>query len=197
MYNLKNNLHTKNSEGFSLVEVILASSIFALLVTALLGAWMYGQEASLLAGNRAQAVLLAEEGIEVMRNIRDDDFVELTTGTYGLVIAQNQWNLTGSSDTTGIFTRQIEITSLDDNRREITSTVTWQQNPQREGVVTIATLLTNWKQEVVPAGPPDCTGPPWQRPPECEHPGGGSSQTGGSGTPDCTGPPAQRPPECN
>ncbi|EKD76163.1 MAG: hypothetical protein ACD_43C00207G0001, partial [uncultured bacterium] len=45
---------TTNSKGFSLVEVMLASAVFALLVTALVGAYLYGEEATALAGHRAR-----------------------------------------------------------------------------------------------------------------------------------------------
>lgn len=130
--------------GFSLVEVILSSAVFGLLVTALVGAYLYGQESTTLAGNRARATLLAEEGLEAVRNIRDPAFVNLTDGTYGLTTTSNQWNLSGSSDTNGIFTRQVIVSSVDSKRKSVTANVTWQQNPQRTGTVSLATRLTNW-----------------------------------------------------
>ena len=130
--------------GFSLVEVILASSIFVLFVTALVGTLLYGVESTALAGNRAQAVLLAEEGLEAIRNIRDDDFSNISDGTYGLAIAGGVWIMTGSSDATGIFTRAINISSIDANRKHVTSTVSWQQNAQRNGLVSLVTYITNW-----------------------------------------------------
>ncbi len=131
-----------NQAGFSLVEVILASAVFVLLVAALVGAYLYGQEATALAGSRARAVLLAEEGLEATRNIRDDKFSNLTDGTHGLVISGNQWIFSGSQDTADIFTRQIIISSISATRKAITSTVTWQQNPERTGSVTLTTRLT-------------------------------------------------------
>jgi prepilin-type N-terminal cleavage/methylation domain-containing protein len=133
-----------SNRGFSLVEVILSSAVFALLVTALVGAYLYGQEATALAGNRARANMIAEEGLEAARNIRDPAYANLTDGTYGLTTASNQWNLSGSSDVTDIFTRQIVISTIDTKRKSITSNVTWQQNPQRAGLVSLITRLTNW-----------------------------------------------------
>ncbi len=134
--------------GFSLVEVILANSILILLVTALVGAWLYGQESTVLAGNRVQAAFFAEEGLEAVRNIRDSNFTEVSNGTYGLAISGNEWLLSGSSDTNGIFTREIEISSLDSDRKEIVSTVTWQQNAQRVGSVSVISRLSNWMQVI-------------------------------------------------
>lgn len=136
------------NKGFSLVEVILASAVFGLLVTALVGAYLYGAEATALAGNRARANLLAEEGLEAIRNIHDGGFNDLATGTHGLAISANQWTLSGTQDTSDIFTRQIDIANIDSTRKTITSTVTWQQNPQRTGSVALTTRLTNWLQTV-------------------------------------------------
>lgn len=131
--------------GFSLVEVILSTAVFVLLVTALAGVYLYGQESTAMAGNRARAVMLAEEGVEAARNIRDQSFSNLVDGTYGLTTTGNQWNLSGSQDTTDIFTRKITISSIDSKRKSLTSNVTWQQNPQRSGSVDVSTRLINWQ----------------------------------------------------
>jgi len=122
----------------------LSSALFIMLVTALIGGYLYGQESTELAGNHARAVMLAEEGIEVALNIRDDDFANLADGTHGLAISGNQWVTTGSQDVTDIFTRQLVISTIDAQRKTAMSQVTWQQNPQRSGVVAITTRLTNW-----------------------------------------------------
>lgn len=138
-----------NQRGFSLVEVMLSTSVFVLLVTALVGAYLYGQEATMLAGNRTRATLLAEEGLEAVRNIRDAGFTNLTDGTHGLTTTGNQWNLSGTSDVADIFTRQVIISSVDAKRKSVTANVTWQQNPQRTGLVSVINRTTNW---IAPAG---------------------------------------------
>lgn len=132
--------------GFSLVEAMLASTIFILLVTATIGAYLYGQESTMLAGNREHAIMLAEEGLEATRNIRDENFANLSNGSKGLAISGNQWVFSGAQDITGIFTRQVSISpeGADKNKKRITATVTWQQNPQRTGSVSLATRFTNW-----------------------------------------------------
>lgn len=134
-----------NSKGFSLVEVLLAVSVFGLIVTELVGGLIYGQQSTALAGQRARATMLVDEGLEAARNIRDESFSNLTDGTYGLVTSGNQWTLSGSQDITDIFTRTITISSIDANRKQVVSTVTWQQNNQRTGSVNLITYLTNWK----------------------------------------------------
>ncbi len=116
-------------KAFSLVEVLLAVSVFSLIVTVLAGALIYGQQSTALAGMRSRAVLLADEGLEAMRNTRDASFASLVD----------------SSDVVDIFTRTITISTPSTDRRQITSTVTWQQNLQRSGEVTAVTYLTNWR----------------------------------------------------
>lgn len=132
------------NRGMSLVEVILASSLFALLLTALVGAYLYGEESTALSGNRARAAALVGEGLEAVRSLRDAGFANLTDGTYGLSTTSNQWNLSGSSDTSGIFTRQVTIATIDTKRKSVTAQVTWQQNAQRSGSISLSTRLTNW-----------------------------------------------------
>jgi prepilin-type N-terminal cleavage/methylation domain-containing protein len=136
------------NQGFSIVEVLLAVSIFALIVTGFVGAFLYGQEATMLSGNRAQAVFLAEEGLEAVRNIRDDDFSNLTDGNHGIFVSGNEWAFLGTIDVNGIFMRQIEIETIDINRKVATSTVTWQQNQQRQGSVSLVAYFSNWQETV-------------------------------------------------
>jgi prepilin-type N-terminal cleavage/methylation domain-containing protein len=145
----KAQLHINNfCKGFSLVEVLLASSIFAIIVTALVGAYLYGIESTAVSGNRARAVLIAEEGLEAVRNIRDNDFEDLVVGTYGIEVLGGEWDFYGSSDDTDIFTRKVSIGTISDDQKLITSTVTWQQNLQRTGTVSVIGYLNNWARIV-------------------------------------------------
>lgn len=135
-------------KGFSIVEILLAISFFGLTITGLIGGLVYGQQSIALAGNRARAVFLAEEGLEAVRNIRDDDYTILTPGGKGLAVSSNQWVFSGGLDTTDIFTRTTTISPVggaNSSKKNITVAVTWQQNPQRTGSVTLVSCLTNWQ----------------------------------------------------
>ncbi len=136
-------LTTKQS-GFSLVEIILALAILALLTVALIGNFIYSQESAVVAGAKSRAAFLAEEGLEATRNIRDADFANLVDGNYGLTTSSNQWIFSGTQDVTDIYTRQIQISTPSANRKQIISQVTWQQTAQRTGTVSLTTYLTNW-----------------------------------------------------
>lgn len=126
------------------MEVILATALFGLLVTALVSSLLYGQEASVLSGNQVRATMLAEEGLEAVRNMRDENFQNLRDGTYGLTSSSNQWAFSGNQDVTDKFTRKVTISTMDENRKEVVVTVNWQQNPQRIGSITLESLLTYW-----------------------------------------------------
>ncbi|MCX6793147.1 MAG: prepilin-type N-terminal cleavage/methylation domain-containing protein [Candidatus Falkowbacteria bacterium] len=135
---------TKNKSAFTIVEILLAVAIFALLVTAFSGVYLYGQEASAMAGGRTRADLLAQEGLEAVQNMRDSAFANLTDGTYGLAISGGKWILSGTQDVLDNFTRSVTISTVDANRKNVVSTVNWQQNTQRAGSVSLVTRLTNW-----------------------------------------------------
>lgn len=132
--------------GFLIVEVLLASSLLIIAITAFVGAIIYGQESTSIAGGMSRASFIAQEGIEAVRNIRDESFGNLTDGSYGLLVSNHQWILSGNSDTTDGYTRQINIGTIDANRKQITSTITWQQTAERAGSVVLTTLLANWAQ---------------------------------------------------
>lgn len=136
-------------KGFSLIEALLASTVFAMIATAVIGGIVYGRAATAQSGDRARAIMLAEEGNEAMRNIRDAGFANLVDGTYGLAQSGNQWVTSGTSDISGMFTRQVVVSSVDSNRKNITSTVSW-ANGSVSRQTQVATRLSNWRAATIP-----------------------------------------------
>lgn len=132
-----------NQRGFSPIEVLLAATVFGMLVVALVGAFIYGRIATEDAGDRGAAMMLADEGIQALRNIRNGAYTNLTDGTFGLAQVSNQWALSGSSDVNGIYTRQITVASNGSNRKNVTSTVSWSQGGISKQV-SITSLFSNW-----------------------------------------------------
>jgi len=146
-----NNIFNEKS-GFSLVEAILSLAIFALLVTALVGALSYGVQSPQIAGAHSRALLLADEGLEAARNIRDTSYAGFTAGTYGLAPIGGIWTLSGIADSVGIFYRHLDIASLDSNRKIVTSTVEYSTKPGVTSTVSLATYITNWRRTVSALG---------------------------------------------
>jgi Tfp pilus assembly protein PilV len=138
--------------GFSIVEILLATAIFSILVGALAGIVIYGQASAAISGDRIRADQLAEEGVEAVRNIRNAGYSNLTDGAYGLVQSGNVWTLSGTSDTNGIYSRQTTIASGGSNRKDVTSTVSWLANGQTR-TASVTTRLTNWRADVTNSAP--------------------------------------------
>lgn len=132
-------------QGFLLVEIILTSSLFVLFLTAFTSVFYYGLQSSSLAGERGRAVMFTEEGQEAVRSIKNSNFADLTDGVHGLTYSNNKWSFSGTQDVSGIFTRQVVVSSLDANRKNVVVTVTWQQTPARTGSVSSSARFTNWK----------------------------------------------------
>lgn len=136
------------SRGLSLVEAILAVSIFGMLVSILIGALLYGQDSTRVVGNKEGASFLAEEALAAVRNIRDDSYSNLSNGTYGLDSSSGEWELSGSSDTEGIYTRTVTITTVDSSRKLVLAKVEWEEEGKGLQNVSLSTYLTNWQEEV-------------------------------------------------
>lgn len=141
---------TQGQHGFSAIEVLLAATVFGMLVTGLIGALVYGRAGTASAGDSQRAVLLAEEAIEATRNIGSASYANLVDGTYGLAQSGGVWTLSGTSDTSGIYTRQIIISSAGTDRKTITATVSRQRPGGTTSSVTLTSRLTNWLAALTP-----------------------------------------------
>lgn len=139
-----------SEHGFSAVEALLAATVFATLVTGLIGAIIYGRGSTADAGMHNRATLLAEEGVEAARNIGNASYSNLVNGTYGLAQSGGIWTFSGSSDTSDIYSRQVTIADGGTNRKEITSVVSWTLPNGSTSSVTLRSMATNWEAAIVP-----------------------------------------------
>jgi len=147
------------SSGFSLLELVLAIAIFAI--------------GSIVAGNliidantstridldKAEAALIAREGIEAVASIRDSGFANLTMSSWphGLTSGSGGFGWVFSASTSDIvdtkFFRSIYIT-LDPTSAPFTSvstatatsTVSWTNARGIIDSVSLVTVFTNWHQ---------------------------------------------------
>jgi type II secretory pathway pseudopilin PulG len=131
--------------GFLLIEVLLSVALFALLVAGLAGAIIYLQQNAVLATQADQALMLAGEGLEAARSMAASGFSGLADGNFGLVISGGAWTLSVQSDQTGMFTRQLAISNISPTVKQITSTITWSQNLQRPGSISLVTEVSDWR----------------------------------------------------
>src|SRR3990170_5463646 len=135
--------------GQSVIEIIVAVSIFVLIsggsVITILGSFL----ASRLAEEETTASFYAVEGLEAVKSIRNQSWNNLKTadGNHGLDNTSGSWTFSGSADILGKYTRVINVSSLvDPDSKEITATVTWSFIPTKLTIVEMTTQLANWQE---------------------------------------------------
>ena len=165
------NRNTKN-RGFSLIEVVVSATIFivAMLgVTALISLNIVN---AALLRNRLIAANLAQEGIEIVRNIRDNNFLapedppvpwdqNLNNGDWRVAYDSQtllSWNnqplrfhsssglfdYNPSGGEGSIFRRTINIQRINSNEIRVTSTTRWEERG-RNFFLEAEHHLFNWK----------------------------------------------------
>lgn len=152
-------MHTRAHRGITIVEVIIGVAIMALIVAFISYTITLFVQSSDGALKRTQALYLAEEGIEIMRYLRDSDWntldSELTNDTtYYLDVATTTLATTTTPELIDdTYTRSFELTevrrdgdddivdsggTIDDGSRYVTFSVSWDT-----ATVTLTALLTN------------------------------------------------------
>ncbi len=155
-----------NNQGQSLLEVILALAIFALLAATLVTMSTGGLSSLNQSSRQIEANALAQEGVEAVRAIRDRAWNELTFTTSTVTTTGGQWVLgtEGTTETIGDYTRVISLSDVcrdgggdlvacpgtytDVHSKKVTSEVFWSP---RAGVTTSVkqvSYLTNWDTDV-------------------------------------------------
>lgn len=132
-------------KGFSLVELLVSISIFLVFVIAATDVTSSVSRETKNSANKQRAAVLAEEAIEASRNIRDASFDNLIDGTYGLATSSNQWSFSGTSDLTDIFTRVINVSTVNLNQKKIDVQISWADQVSQNNSFSLSTYLTNWR----------------------------------------------------
>lgn len=137
----------KNSnKGAFLIEILLSIGIFVMW-TMVIGFLLSGASFSPRQSvERLQAILLAQEGLEAARSMRDGDFDNLTVGPHGLAISNNKWVFSGVNDIQDKFTRQVTLSDIDTYTKKIVSIVNWITAQNQPDSISFTAFLTDWKQ---------------------------------------------------
>ncbi|MFH1047823.1 MAG: type II secretion system protein [Patescibacteria group bacterium] len=146
--------------GMSVLEVLLAIAIFGVLAASLMTMVWGSLVISGGAVERIRATLLAEEGLDAARSIRNIAWTELADGDHGLDKTGGLWQFAGASDSTdGLYVRSVNVEAvnrdvngdivavggtLDPRTKKITSTVTWNSPYDGAKSLALVTHLTNW-----------------------------------------------------
>ncbi|MFA7686225.1 MAG: prepilin-type N-terminal cleavage/methylation domain-containing protein, partial [Candidatus Gracilibacteria bacterium] len=152
---------TKNKSGFSLVEILLAITIFAIFTIGItyLSLDTLDRDAKVVLNN--EALMYAQEALEATRNIRDKNYLALTNGDHGLDFADNSWSFDLAPELVDDFyDRTVTVsdvyrneagnidsegTVFDPDTKKIDVRVNWLQNGVIPREVTLTEYLSNWK----------------------------------------------------
>lgn len=147
-----------NKKGQSLVEIIIALAIFSLVSLTVSAMALNGLSALRSGDDLSRATQLAHEALDATRSIRDQHWLNLVDGTYGLTTTNGFYEFDGASEIIDTFTRTITVESvqrdgsnnivelggtIDPRTKRITSTVTW-QGALTPRTVSATTYLTDW-----------------------------------------------------
>lgn len=133
---------TNNSRGQLLIELLLAMTLAAIMMPALLVGLVASREGKVQQRERLSATTLSKEAYDALRIIREQgwDYVS-KNGTYYPLLNGNTWTLATGSSTIGEFTRFMTISDvyrdassgaiataggvLDPKTKKITITISW------------------------------------------------------------------------
>ncbi|RLC33798.1 MAG: hypothetical protein DRZ76_03890, partial [Candidatus Nealsonbacteria bacterium] len=151
----------KNQKGQSLIELLVAMGVFVLVISGIMFLTLDAHTANLYGQERTKATLLAQEGIEAVKSIKNRGWRYLPVGSYGLDDSNGYWELKSGYDSIdNIFTRQITIEHpsrdvngnivetggiIDYDTKKITAEVNWYHRAVRPSEVVIESYLTNWR----------------------------------------------------
>lgn len=153
----------KQQKGFFVLEVLLASALFVIFSAAAVGLVLQGFDANRTGNEETIANQYASEGIEAVRSIENQDYIDLvSTASAGVARGpSNTWIFSGTTNTLDKYTRSIAITDVqrdgsgnivasggtnDPNTRKVTVTVSWNVSPTRNNSVVLTEYLTNWRR---------------------------------------------------
>lgn len=138
-------------KGQLLIELLVAMGIFAITVSVVLFLILDGYLADRIGRENTIATFLAKEGIVAAQTIRDNDWDDLTLGEHGLKISSGTWIFYGTGDDLSEYLREGErkiiVERIDDDRRKVTSKVSWKLTNLRPREVSLVSYLTNWQKK--------------------------------------------------
>ncbi len=142
---MKKRIRNKINKGFSLLELILAVTIFSMSAYSLTALLIDSDISTRLNTEKIEALSYAKEGIVAVRSIRDNSWSDLGLGNHGLT-NDGSWSFSDTQDTIDDkYTRVVNVSDIATSTKNISVTVTWNLTESRPASVVLNTVLTNWR----------------------------------------------------
>lgn len=123
------------NKGFTLIEVLIAIFLITVGIGGAFNLIQKTVEYSAISSSRLQAAYLSQEGIEIIRNQRDSNWLAGNSWTQGIV---------DQAADIGKFTRTITISIPEADKMVVSVGVSWSERG-RSHSLTGQTELYNWK----------------------------------------------------
>jgi hypothetical protein len=143
----KYELHRGHS-GFLLLEVMIGIAVFALFIGGVSYTLLYGQENTIMAGDRTRSVQYTMRALEATRAIRDGSFSSVTGGQHGVWIdlTSKKWAFSGSQITaSGGYVSNVTVSTIASGWLRLTAQTKWKHGYNRSGSVLITSEITDWR----------------------------------------------------
>lgn len=148
-----------NIKGFTLLELSLSIAIFVIISTGVVVPVIGNYLTNLENQKMVQANALLTESWEAVRAIRNNDWVNVANGVYGLQNTNGYWEFSGNSDIFNGFTRRVTVSNiyrdangyrvasdgvLDADSKQIGIQISWQPTPYENRALNAEGLLTHY-----------------------------------------------------
>ena len=147
--------------GISLIEVMIAMSVFAIIVSGVIALALGSFQTTLIGKNESKAQELAAEAFSAVESVRNQDWEQLTLGQYGVLYDGQDWQLVDPSQDQAPqgFDRVVVIANAqrdgqgnlveqggisDEQTKVITVEVDYSANRVTDKVLAQSVILTNW-----------------------------------------------------
>lgn len=163
MNNLIHTYRKKALRGFGLVESLLSITILAMVATIVAGLLIDVNRSNIGSTHTQKAHRIVTETSEALRSIRDQNFLFLENGTYGLINTNGVWSLGGTEDLIDdIYTRRITIadvyrngsgdidsagTELDERIKQVSIQVEWETSVEGANMIQSELLISDWEAQ--------------------------------------------------
>ncbi len=154
-------------KGFGIIEIIVALGLFAVVGVTGITMVLHSFTANRLGNEQTVASNLTSSGLEIVKNIKMQNWSNLVPGTYGLKNTAGVWSLSTLPETWDKYTRTITIAdsqrdglgnvvdsggTADPNTKKVTVTTGWNVGATRNNTVELSEYLTNYSKTISSSG---------------------------------------------
>lgn len=149
--------------SFSMVELLVAIGVFTIVAATGVSAVIFNYSSNRLSNEETSAIAYVQEGLDAIRSIKQADWANLANGSYGLTNASGFWQLQGTPDISGKYSRTVTISdayrdgsgnlidsggTLDPSVKKIVVSVSWEFSPTNTNTIEQEIYLSNWEKSL-------------------------------------------------